>query len=188
MIFAQKCSQQQNHSASIHVHIHALTQVTSINRDAKRSMKSPDLTLGSVRLLPSTEADVAGSTAWRAPYFSIYLTVPCVDWLGTGAVPISFPCCYSIHSSTPQSFFSAELLLSFPLPLPLGFISVFPHCHRIFWTSFSCAGKCCDKEAGKFFNLPVLQCPYSDGSKKAQTVRRADREFWKRKKKTNHHL
>lgn len=149
-------------------------------------MKSPDLTLVSVRLLPSAEADVAGSTAWRAPYFSIYPTLPCVDWLGTGAVPTSFPCCYSVHSSTPQSFFSAELLLSFPLPLPLGFISVFPHCHRIFWTSFSCAGKCCDKEAGKFFNLlvlPVLQCPYSDSSKKAQTGIQELTEYFKKEKK-----
>lgn len=83
-------------------------------------------------------------------------------WLRNSSFQLSLLLLYSLqHTSV---LFSAELLLSFPLPLTLDFISVLPHCYLIFWTSFSYAGKCCDKEAdssficlySQFYNVPVL--------------------------------
>lgn len=83
-------------------------------------------------------------------------------WLRNSSFQPSLLLLYSLqHTSV---LFSAELLLRFLLPPILDFIGVLPHCYLIFWTSFSYAGKRCDKEVGssficlysQFYSVPIL--------------------------------
>lgn len=90
---------------------------------------------------------------WRAPYFCNPLM--CVrTWLRNSSFQLPLLLLYSLqHTSV---LFPAELLLIFPLHLTGDFTSVLPCCNLIFWTSFSYAGKCCDKELDTSFT-----CLYS---------------------------
>lgn len=92
---------------------------------------------------------------WRAPYFCNYPALSCVQGLGSGAVPFSFPCCYSTHFSTYQSSFLKSCYWASLFP-SLRTSSVFSHSYLTFWTS-SCAGKCWDKEVDSSFTCLCFQ-------------------------------
>lgn len=118
----------------LHSYRSSLAWEETINRDAKCSMKNPNLSTGFVRLCILCQRKVAAQCRGRCCRqhllggfpASAYPTLSCVQVLGSGTVPFSFLCCYSNPSGTLQSSFLQSCYRTSLFP-SLRTLSVFSH-------------------------------------------------------------
>ena len=119
----------------LHSHRSSLAWEETINRDAKRSMKNPNLTTGFVQRCMLCQRKAPAQCRGRCCRQHLLGGLPisatiqpfnvCKD-LAQERVPFSFPCCYSTHSSTLQSSFLQSCYWASLFPW-LQTLSVFSH-------------------------------------------------------------